>query len=72
MSEHITSGAIKVIEIIGISQKSFDDAVEQGVKKASESLKGITGIEIQRHSAKVKDGKIVEYHANMKVAFAVK
>ena len=72
MSEHITSGAIKVIELIGISQKSFDDAVEQGVKKASESLKGITGIEIQRHSAKVKDGKIVEYHANMKVAFAVK
>lgn len=72
MSEHITSGAIKVIEIIGISQKSFDDAVEQGVAKASESLKGITGIEIQRHSAKVKDGKIVEYHANMKVAFAVK
>jgi len=72
MSDYIESGAVKVIEIIGISQKSFDDANEQAIKKASQSIKGITGFEVKRHSARVKDGKIAEYHSNLKIAFAVK
>jgi flavin-binding protein dodecin len=69
---NISSGAIKVVEVIGISSKSFDDAVAQAVKKASKSIKGITGVEILRHSAKVDAGKIVQYKANVKLAFAVK
>jgi flavin-binding protein dodecin len=68
---NINSGAIKVIEIIGISEKSFDDAVNQAVKKASQSVKGITGVEVIKHSAKVEDGKIIQYKANVKLAFAV-
>ncbi|MBK7105077.1 MAG: dodecin domain-containing protein [Ignavibacteriae bacterium] len=68
---NINSGAIKVIEIIGISEKSFDDAVNQAVKKASISIKGITGVEVIKHSAKVEDGKIVQFKANVKLAFAV-
>lgn len=68
----ISSGAIKVVEIIGISKKSFDDAVVQAVKKASESIKGISGVEVIKHSAKVESGKIVQYKANVKIAFAVK
>ncbi|MFZ1289271.1 MAG: dodecin family protein [Melioribacteraceae bacterium] len=68
---NISSGAIKVIEIIGISEKSFDDAVNQAVKKASQSVKGITGVEVIKHSAKVEDGKIIQYKANVKLAFAV-
>lgn len=68
----IESGAIKVIEIIGISKKSFDDAVIQAVKKASESVKGISGVEVVKHSAKVEGGKIVQYKANVKLAFTVK
>ena len=43
---HISDGAVKVIEIIGISSKSFDDAVAQALDKASKSVKGITGFEI--------------------------
>lgn len=69
---NISSGAIKVVEVIGISSKSFDNAVAQAVKKASKSIKGITGVEIIRHSAKVDAGKIVQYKANVKLAFAVK
>ncbi len=68
----ISSGVIKVVEVIGISKKSFDDAVAQAVKKASQSIKGITGVEVIRHSAKVEAGKIVQYKANVKLAFAVK
>jgi flavin-binding protein dodecin len=69
---NINSGAIKVVEVIGISKKSFDDAVAQAVKKASQSIKGITGVEVIKHSAKVEAGKIVQYKANVKLAFPVK
>ena len=72
MSEQIEQGAVKVIELIGISTESFEDAVQQGIAKASQSIKGITGVEVIKHSVKVKEGKAVSYHANMKVAFGVK
>ncbi|MBI1933352.1 MAG: dodecin domain-containing protein [Ignavibacteriales bacterium] len=68
---NINSGAIKVIEIIGISEKSFDDAVNQAVLKASKSIKGISGVEVIKHSAKVEEGKITQFKANVKLAFAV-
>ena len=68
---HIKEGAIKVIEIIGISSKSFDDAAEQGPKKAAESVKGISGFEITKHSATVTDDKITTYKVVLKLAFSV-
>lgn len=71
-SSSINSGAIKIVELVGISKKSFDDAVTQAVKKASESIKGITGVEIISQSAKVSNGKITQYRANVKLAFTVK
>ena len=68
---HISDGAVKVIEIIGISSKSFDDAVAQALDKASKSVKGITGFEITKHMASVEDGKIKQYKVNLKIAFPV-
>ena len=69
--DKINSAAIKVIEIIGISPVSFDDAVNQAVKKASQSVEGITGVEVLKHSAKVENGEIVQYKADVKIAFTV-
>lgn len=43
---NINSGVIKIVEVIGISKKNFEDAVAQAVKKASQSIKGITGVEV--------------------------
>ncbi|MDZ7625937.1 MAG: dodecin family protein [Ignavibacteriaceae bacterium] len=71
MSSHINEGAVKVIEIIGISSKSFDDAISQAVKKASKTVKGITGFEVIKHMASVKDGKVTQYKVNLKLAFPV-
>ena len=68
---HISDGAVKVIEIIGISSKSFDDAVARALDKASKSVKGITGFEITKHMASVEDGKIKQYKVNLKLAFPV-
>lgn len=72
MSEWIDRGAIKVIEVIGVSDESFDDAVKRAVAKAAESVKGITGVEVVNMNAKVKDGDIIQYRVACKLAFAVR
>ena len=72
MSEIVSRGAIKVLEIIGISEVSFDDAVSQAVAKASETIEGITGVEVTGQTARVKDGKVTQYHTTVKLAFTVK
>ena len=72
MGEYLEKGAIKVVEIIGISESSFDDAVQQAVTKAADTIEGITGVEVLSQTARVKDGKVTQYHATVKLAFAVK
>jgi flavin-binding protein dodecin len=72
MGEYVSKGAIKVLEIIGISEQSFDDAVSQAVAKAAETIDGISGVEVLSQTARVKDGKVTQYHATVKLAFAVK
>jgi len=62
----------KVTEITASSKKSFDDAVEVGVKRASKTLQGIQGAWVNEMSVVVKDGKIAEFRVNMKVTFILK
>jgi flavin-binding protein dodecin len=59
----------KVVEVTSASKKSFEDAIEQGVKRASSSLKNVEGAWIQEQKVTVKNGKIDEYRVNMKVTF---
>lgn len=66
------SSVAKVIEIIASSEKSFEDAVENGIEKASESVKNITSAWVQDQSVKVKDGKVTKYSVILKVTFVVK
>lgn len=61
----------KVTEIISSSSKSFDDAVENGIARASKTLKGITGAWVADQKVTVKDGKIDEYRVVMKVTFVL-
>lgn len=59
----------KVTEIISSSSKSFDDAVENGIKRASETLKGVSGAWVADQKVTVKDGKVDEYRVVLKVTF---
>lgn len=61
----------KVTEIIAASPNSFDDAVESGIKRASETLKGITGAWVSDQKVTVKDGQISEYRVVMRVTFVL-
>ena len=62
---------IKVIEVLGTSGKSWEDAAENALKGAHNTSRNITGIDIVSQTAKVKDGEIDEYHTTCKVAFKV-
>ena len=62
---------VKVVELIGSSKTSWEDAVGQIVKEASASLRHITGVDVIRQTAHVEDGKISEYRATAHVAFVV-
>ena len=72
MSTYIERGAVKVIELIGVSDRSFEDAVRQAVAKAAESISGITGVEVMSMNAKVDEGAISQYRTAVKVAFVVR
>lgn len=61
----------KVIEVVASSEKSFDDAVQQGVATASKSLHGISGVKVRDFTAKVDDNKLTQYKVTMDVAFRV-
>ena len=62
---------VRVIELVGVSSTSWSDAAQQAVARASQTLRHITGLDVLKSSAVIKDGKITEYHVNVKVAFVV-
>lgn len=61
----------KVIEIVANSEKSFDDAIQQGLAEAARSLQGISGFEITNWTADVENNQIARYKVTMHVAFKI-
>ncbi len=62
----------KVIEIISTSKVGFDDAVREGVARASDTVSEIAGAWVKDQSVDVKDGKVTAYKVTLKVTFVVK
>lgn len=60
---------VKVMELVGQSKKDWQDAVANAVTEASRSAKNISGVEVYNWTANVQDGRIVEYKADVKVAY---
>ncbi len=59
----------RVTEIRASSPEGFQEAVQEGVKRAAKTLRGITGLEVIGKRVKVERGKIVEYRVDMKLIF---
>ena len=62
----------KVTEIIASSPKSFDDAVEVGIKRANKKLQNVRSAWVKSQKAIVDKGKITEYRVTLKVTFVLK
>ena len=62
---------VKVIELIGSSPKSWEEATKNALAEAALTIKNIKSIHVKRCNAKVENNKIVEYRAVVKIAFVV-
>jgi flavin-binding protein dodecin len=64
-------GVARVTEITASSEKSFDDALQQGVARAVKTLKNVEGAWVQEEKVVIRNGQIAEYRVNMKVTFVL-
>lgn len=62
---------VKVVELVGESATGWDDAVANAVADAAKTIDNISGVEVANLTANVENGRITEYKANVKIAFAV-
>ena len=62
---------VKVIEVIATSAVSFDDAIKQGVKEVSKTVRNIDSVYVKDMKAHVKGGVITPYGVVCKVSFRV-
>ena len=61
----------RVTKITASSTTGFQQAIEEGLGRAAETLRGITGLEVIEQKAKVEGGKIVEYRATIEITFVL-
>ena len=61
----------KVIEVTAGSKKGLEDAVLQGISKASDTLENVEAAWVQEIKVICKGGKISEWRVNMKVTFVL-
>lgn len=61
----------KVTEIISSSKKSFDDAIEQGIKRANKTLRNVKGAWVADMKVDCDKGKITTYRVTLKVTFVL-
>lgn len=61
---------VKVVELVGESKVGWKDAVSSAINEAAKDIPNITGVEIYNLTANVENGRITEYKANVKVAYA--
>lgn len=66
-----TMAVVKVVELVGDSRQSWEDAVKEAVRQAAKSIRNISGVEVLAVTANVEDDELVEYKANVKIAFRV-
>lgn len=61
----------KVIEINAASPKSFDDAIRQGIARATKTVEDIKGAWVKEQQVIVENGQIKEYRVDLKVTFLI-
>jgi flavin-binding protein dodecin len=65
------SSVARVTEISARSDKSFEDAIELGVSRATKTLRGVTSAWVKEQRVEVSDGKLTGYQVNLLVTFVL-
>lgn len=62
---------VKVIELVGTSEESWEKAVQAALDDAQKTIQNIESIDVTNLSVVVEDGKIIEWQADTRVAFRI-
>ncbi len=61
----------RVTEISATSTQSFEDAIKQGIDRATSTLRGVTSAWVKDQQVRLQDGKVTEYQVNLKITFVL-
>lgn len=61
----------KIIEISADSDTSFDDAIREGIQRASKTVKQIKGAWVQDQQVDIENNQVVKYRVHLKVTFVL-
>ena len=67
MSDHV----YKMVELVGSSAKSFDEAVENAVARASQTVRNMRWFEVVGTRGHIEEGKIAHWQVTIKVGFTL-
>ena len=70
-SEEMSDHVYKVVEIVGSSEKSIEDAIERAVSRASSTLKNLRWFEVAETRGHIEEGKVHHYQVTLKVGFTL-
>lgn len=63
------SNTYKKIEIVGTSEKSYEDAIQSGVKRAAQTVKNMDWFEVDELRGRIENGAVAEFQATLKIGF---
>ena len=61
----------RITEISATSNQSFDDAVQQGIARATKTLRNVTSAWIKEQQVKIENGRATTYQVNMLITFVL-
>jgi flavin-binding protein dodecin len=59
----------KIIELVGSSDKSFEDAIKTAIETASKTLRDLRVAEVEKLDVRIENNKIAAYRAKIKLSF---
>jgi dodecin len=59
----------KLIELVGTSEHTMEDAIRRAIERASQTLKGLDWFEVTEARGLIHDGKVTQYQVKLKVGF---
>jgi len=69
MAKKTEDGVYKIVEVVGTSRKSWEDAASMAVATASKTLRDLRIAEVTKLDMKVEEGKVVAYRARVSLSF---
>jgi flavin-binding protein dodecin len=67
MSDHV----YKIVEIVGSSETSIEDAIQTAINRASSTLKNLRWFEVVQTRGHIEDGKVQHYQVTIKAGFTL-